>query len=332
MSKAFVTGVAGFLGNNVIRELLYQGWDVTAFHLPTDNLKNLSVLKNIKLVEGDILDYQSLLNAIPRDEDVIIFHIAGDTSMWDRNADRQFMINVTGTANVAKAALERGVGKLVFTSSISAYGYHSDRIDEETPSNALTCKMNYNKTKYLAELEIKKAIEKGLNAVILNPCNMMGPFDMKGWSTLIMSVLNNDVPAVTLGVGTFAHVSDVARAHIKAAEVGRKGENYLIGGVEILFRDIYREITEMLGKKMNLRTVSSPVFRIAMYLIRLKSFFKKEEPILTYPRFKRLTGRIICNDKKARKELSFQTCGIKEMLSDSYAWLQDEGLTIKENS
>ncbi len=331
MSKAFVTGAAGFLGNNIIRELLEQGWEVTAFHLPTDNLKYLLEL-NINLIEGDILDYQSLVDAIPEGENVVIFHIAGDTSMWNRHADRQFMINVTGTANVAKAALERGVGKLVYTSSVSAYGYHSDRIDEETPSNALTCKMNYNKTKYLAEQEIRKVVEKGLDAVILNPCNMMGPFDPKGWSTLIMSVLNNDVPAVTLGVGTFAHVRDVARAHIKAAEVGRKGENYLIGGVEIVFRDIYQEINEMLGKKMNPRTVSSPVFRMAMYLIRLKAFLKKEEPILTYPRFKRLTGRIICNDKKARQELSFQTSGIKEMLNDSYEWLQYEGLITKEIS
>ncbi len=331
MSKAFVTGAAGFLGNNVIRELLDQGWDVTAFHLPSDNLKYLSGL-NIKFAEGDILDYQSLLDSIPQDENVIVFHIAGDTSMWDRHNERQYMINVKGTANVAKAALDRGVKKFVFTSSISAYGYHSERIDEETPSNALTCKMNYNKTKYLAELEVHKVIEKGLNAVILNPCNMMGPFDIKGWSTLIKSVLNNDVPAVSLGVGTFAHVRDVAKAHIKAAEVGKKGENYLIGGVEIVFRDIYREINEILGKDMNLRTVSSPVFRMAMYLIRLKAFLKREEPILTYPRYKRLTGRIICNDEKARKELSFQTSSMKEMLSDSYAWLQQEGLTIKENS
>ena len=232
---------------------------------------------NIKFAEGDILDYQSLLDSIPQDENVIVFHIAGDTSMWDRHNERQYMINVKGTANVAKAALDRGVRKFVFTSSISAYGYHSERIDEETPSNALTCKMNYNKTKYLAELEVHKAVEKGLNAVILNPCNMMGPFDIKGWSTLIMSVLNNDVPAVSLGVGTFAHVRDVARAHIRAAEVGRKGENYLIGGVEIVFRDIYRKINEVLGKDMNLRTVSSPVFRMAMYLIRLKAFLKREE-------------------------------------------------------
>ncbi len=325
MSKAFVTGAAGFLGANLVRELLEQGWEVTAFHLPSENLANLKGL-NIRLAEGDILDYESLLRAIPEDRDLVVFHIAGDTSMWKKNAERQYRINVLGTANAAEAALERGVKRLVFTSSISAYGYHSERIDEDTPSNALTCKMNYNRTKYLAEQEIRKQVKRGLDAVILNPCNMMGPFDSKGWSTLIKSVIDERVPAVTLGVGTFAHVRYVAQAHIKAAEAGRCGENYLIGGEEIVFRDIYREINKMLGKNMNLRTVPAPVFRMAMYMIRIKAFLNREEPILTYPRFKRLTGHIRCNDAKARKELLFRTSGIEEMLHDSWRWLEKEGL------
>ena len=328
MPKAFVTGASGFLGTNIIIELLEQGWEVTAFHLPTDNVKNLSGL-NVRLIKGDVLDYHSLHKAIPQDKDLTIFHIAGDTSMWNRYADRQFRINVTGTANIAEAAFERGVKKFIYTSSISSYGFHSERINEETPSNALTCKMNYNKTKFLAEQEIQKAARKGLNAVILNPCNMLGPFDAKGWSTLIQSAINNNVPAVSNGVGTFAHVRDVAKAHIKAAETGRKGENYLLGGVEISFRDIYREINIMLGKKMNLRVVPAPVFRMAMYMIRLKAFIKRKEPVLTYPRFKRLTGHIICDDAKARKELSFNTTEIKEMLSDSYKWLLSEGIVTK---
>jgi len=329
MPQAFVTGAAGFLGTNLIKELLEQNWEVTAFHLPTDDIKHISGL-NIRLVEGDILDYRSLLEAIPQEGEISIFHIAGDTSMWRRNRDRQYRINVLGTGNVCRAALERGVHKLVFTSSISAYGYHRERVCEDTPSNALECGMNYNRTKYLAEQEIKRAVKRGLNAVILNPCNMMGPYDKKGWSTLILSAIDNKVPAVTLGVGTFAHVRDVAKAHIKAAEKGRCGENYLLGGVEIVFRDMYREIGELLGKNLCLRTVPVPVFRIAMYLIQIKAFFRGEEPILTYPRFKRLTGTITCDDTKAGKELLFHTTGIKEMLNDSYQWLISEDAGVVE--
>lgn len=325
MAKAFVTGATGFLGINLINELLDQKWEVIAFHLPSDDLKNISH-KNVQFAEGNILDYQSILNAIPQDENITIFHLAGDISMWYKNSDRQYKINVIGTKNVAAAAIEKGVKKFVYTSSISAYGYHSERVDETTHSNALTCKMNYNKTKYLAEQEIHKAIKMGLNAVILNPCNMMGPFDAKGWSTLIMSMVEEKVPGVTLGVGTFAHVRDVAKAHIRAAEIGRIGENYLLGGAEISFKDIYREINEMLGKNIHLRTIPFSIFRLAMYLIRFKAFFKKEEPILTYPRYKRLTGEIVCYDTKARTELSFSTTTIKDMLHDSYRWLLKSGI------
>jgi nucleoside-diphosphate-sugar epimerase len=186
--------------------------------------------------------------------------------------------------------------------------------------------MNYNKTKYLAEQEVHRAVKNGLDVVILNPCNMMGPYDPKGWSTLIVTMVEEKVPGVTMGVATFAHVRDVARAHIKAAESGRRGENYLLGGVEIRFKEVYQEINELLHKNVKLRRIPFPIFRLAMYMIRLKAFLKKEEPILTYPRYKRLTGRIVCDDTKARKELSFSTTTMKEMLQDSYTWLLKEGI------
>jgi len=325
MKTAFITGASGFLGLNLIKEFLELNWKIIAFHLPSDDLKNLSGM-NIDLVQGDILDYQSLFNAIPEEEDVTVFHIAGDKSMGNRNADRQYKINVLGTKHVAEAALARNVKKLVYTSSISAYGYHSVRVNESTPSNAPTCRMNYNKTKYLAEQEIHKAVNRGLDAVILNPCNIMGPCDSKGWSSLITSVVEEKVPGVTTGVGTFAHVKDVAKAHIKAAESGRSGENYLLGGVEIMFKDIFQEINGMLQKNVKLRTIPKPIFRLAMYFIRFNAFLKKEEPILTYPRYKRLTGHIVCDDTKARKELSYTTSTMKEMLQDSYIWLLKEGI------
>jgi len=94
---------------------------------------------------------------------------------------------------------------------------------------------------------------------------------------------------------------------------------------------MYREIYEMLGKSRKLRTVPTPIFRIFMYLIRFKAFLSREEPILSYPRFKRLTGNIICDDFKARSQLSFETCEIREMLDDSRSWLLSEGLIKKDS-
>ena len=320
MKKAFVTGADGFLGINLVSELVREQWNVIAFHLPSDDTKELEGL-GVELAEGDILDYASLLSAMPEDSGLIVFHVAGDTSMWHKHAERQHAVNVIGTRNVARAAMERGVSRMVFTSSISAYGFHNGRIDEQTVSNALLCRMNYNKTKYLAEQEIRNAIANGLNAVIVNPCNMLGSYDRHGWSALILNAAKGRLKFVGSGTGTFAHVKDVARAHIKAAEQGITGENYLLGGIEISFLEIGTEIYRLIGKRGKPVALPSFFLRAAAGCVELFSFFMNKEPALTYPRYKRLTGRIRCNDEKARRELGFSTVPIREMLADSYRWL-----------
>ncbi|MCI1208113.1 MAG: SDR family oxidoreductase [Treponema sp.] len=325
MKQAFVTGSCGFLGTNLIRELLKDNWQVTAFHLPEEDISLLQS-PGITPVAGNILDYQSLLDAMPAGSDTVVFHTAGDTTMWSRNAKRQYRINVAGTENVCRAALEKNVGRLVYTSSSSAYGSHRERLRENTVSNAKTCGMNYNLTKYLAEQEVRKALVQGLDAVMVNPCNMMGPYDAKGWSTLIKSAFEKKSMGITSGVGTFAHVKDVARAHISAAEVGRRGENYLIGGEEISFKDMFLQIKRITGSTIRLRIIPSWVLFLAVQVLKIKSFFDGKEPLVTYPRYRRLTGNLRCDDSKARRELGFSTASVEKMIRDSYEWLRQERL------
>jgi len=324
MGTAFVTGGSGFLGTNLIKELVSQKWNVIVFHLPNDNLRHINHL-DIDFKQGDILDYESLLQAIPVQEDLIIFHVAGDTSMWKKNNSRQNRINIMGTRNVANAALEKKVRKLIFTSSISAFGYHPSRIDEHTQSNAGTCGMNYNKSKYLAEKEIHKAREKGLFAVILNPCNLLGPYDEQGWSTLIQKAHGTKFYPLFSGKGTFAHVKDVARAHIMAAKKGRDGENYLLGGVEVTFKDLAHYIETTLNKRLIKMKIPNGVLYLVMRILELKSVLDGSTPALTYPRYKRLTSHILCDDYKAQKELGFSTTDIEQMIRDSHYWLVAEG-------
>jgi len=324
MKQTFVTGSTGFLGLNLIENLVSEGWDVVALHLPGEDLTYLSRF-DVTPVAGDILDYQKLVNVIPKGMDVI-FHLAGDTTTWPRLAARQYNVNVVGTANVCRAAMERGAGRLVATSSSSAYGCHDDRFSESTPSNALTCGINYHKTKYLAEQEVKRLVKEGLDAVIINPCNIIGPYDTVNWSQLIINVVRNELPGAPPGVGTFAHVKDVARAHVAAFEKGRKGENYLLGGVEASFREVISEIIEVTGAELPLKNISRFKLKIALYVSSIKALFDGKEPLLTYPKYKRLVGRLSCDNSKAVRELGFSTTSIRKMVSDSYEWLKREGL------
>jgi len=173
---AFVTGAAGFVGRNLVEELVREGWEVTAFCLPTDDAHALRPLAN--LVFGDLKDTDSILAAMPECPDVI-FHTAGNTSTWSRFATAQYEDNVLATANLIEMALHRGAGRFIYTSSTSAYGYQPGvQFVEDTPSNVLTDGDNYGQTKFHAEERIRHAVsDRGLQAVILNPVNILGPYD-----------------------------------------------------------------------------------------------------------------------------------------------------------
>ena len=309
---------------NLIEKLLKHQWQVTALHLPGENLKYLSRYK-VTPVAGNILDYNSLLKAIPDDCDVV-FHLAGDTSTWSKRAKRQYNINVNGSVHMCRAALEKRVGRFVLTSSSSAFGYHNSSISEQTESNALSCGMSYHRTKYLAELEVKKCVGQGLDAVVLNPCNILGPYDQRNWSQLIINAHRSRLPGYPPGSGTFAHVGDVAEAHISAAEKGRTGENYLLGGVEASFKEVIQEIFKATGTPFSLKKISKGRLKLALCLSSAHALFSRREPLLTYPKYMRLVGRLSCDDSKAARELGFTATSISTMVADSYQWLKEEGL------
>ncbi len=322
--RAFVTGSTGFLGLNLMEELKKGGWEITALHLPGEDL---SAIKGFgaRCVSGNILDYQSLLAAIPGGVDAV-FHMAGDTSTWRKNDERQYAINVTGTKNMVGAAVEKNVARFIHTSSISAFGFHDSPISENTESNALSCGISYHRTKYLGEQEVRKGMEKGLRAIIINPCNVIGPYDRVNWSQMIRAVYNERLPGIPPGTGTFAHVRDVVRAHLAAAVKGRPGESYVLGGTEASFKEIFNEIEAILGKPQSVRIISKRALWLAMCFFSMKSIFNGREPDITYPKYRRLVGRVTCDDAKAVKELGFRKSTLREMLTDSYEWLLKENL------
>jgi nucleoside-diphosphate-sugar epimerase len=324
---AVVTGAAGFVGQNLVDELVERGWSVVALNLPGADVHRVA-RDRVRFVDADITDYDQLAAAMPDAPDAV-FHVAANTSSWSKHDDRQAIDNVLGTANVVRAALARRARRLIYTSSISAYGSHpGEYIDEQTPSNALTCGNNYGRTKYEAELIVKQAVRThGLDAVILNPVNILGPHDTNNWTKeLIRPVIRGTLRAAPPGRAMFCHVKDIVDAHISAVDRGAAGENYLLGGVEASFKQVVDEIRRVAGMPPSGRVLPKLALRVAMVASMVKTRLDHKPPLLTPERYARAVGAVVCNDAKAVRDLGYRRSSLRQMIEDTYRWLEREHL------
>ena len=302
---AFVTGASGFIGVNLVKLLCAEGWEVTALHRERSDITHLSKFP-VKLVKGDICE-DNIISLIPKDTDAV-FHVAANLN-FNRVPDiQQDLTTINGTINVIDASIKRKIKRFIYTSSLATYGAQ-DRvsINENSVSNALDIPLNYFRSKYLAEQEVLKAIEKGLDAVILNPAHVIGPHGGVVWLSFVKSIVNGKLKTTPPGNSHFCHVEDIARAHITAFEKGRAGEKYLLGGVAASFEEIGNIVSEVTNSK-------AP-------MVSFEKDFSMESAV-----FDLLSLNQIVDSTKAIKELDFKYGTLKEMISDLCIWMRKENL------
>jgi nucleoside-diphosphate-sugar epimerase len=324
VKTAFVTGGAGFLGLNLVEQLLSAGWEVVVFDSAAPDSAQMEK-RGVSLVKGDITDPASCERAVPAGADAV-FHLAGDTSHWKPGDGRQTKFNVEGTRNGVSAALRSKVRRLVHTSSIAAYGFQPRRISEEMPSTALDSPINYFRTKRLAELEVQRGSERGLDAVILNPSNILGPHDRSGWSRFFTLIDQGRLPGVPPGRASFCHAREVAAAHIAAWERGRAAHHYLLGGADATFLEMVQLIGKLLGRPTPSRTTPAFLSKLAGRLSLWGSHLTRREPDLTPEKATLLSSELVCSSAKAERELGYRSVPLETMLEDCHRWLLAQGL------
>jgi dihydroflavonol-4-reductase len=321
----FVTGATGFLGLNVVDALLAQGWRVVALHRSHSNVSRLRE-RNVSLAEGALDDRASLERAMPEGCDAV-FHVAGNVSMWSGHDAQQTRDNVDGTRNVAAAALARGVRRFVHTSTVAVWGRQARvPFDETAPKNGATSIMNYARSKLRGEDEVKAAIAAGLDAVILNPCHIVGRYDVNGWSKMISLVARGKLPGIPPGRGSFCDAGAVARAHVAAVSRGRTGENYLLGGPEATYVDVVSTVGSLVGKKTPRRAIPRWVLAALAAAGGVASRVTRREPPVTREMVEGLVHEEVVDSSKAIRELGFETITVREMLENALAWQIETGI------
>ena len=321
--RAFVTGSTGFVGLNLVQQLKHDGWDVTAMHRASSDLKFLSRFEPT-LAVGEITNPASMLAALPSDIDTL-FHVAGNTNMWRKGNAQQTLENVEGTRNVVEAAIAKGVRRLVVTSSISAYGPVSGAITEATPSLAAESTVNYELTKWQAQEVARAAMSRGLEVVIMQPGAIMGAYDIGTWSRMFSMVRAGKMNAVPDAGLTFAHVREVVAAHIAAADQGENGGQYLLAGENRTMLDMVRLIEQLLGMPAKAKTVPNAVLKVVAKTSDFFSTFTNKEPDLTPEMVKGFSGNVTVTAEKAQRELGFKVVPLEDMVKDCHTWMVAEG-------
>ncbi len=248
------------------------------------------------------------------------FHVAGDTSMWSGRRERQWRTNVDGTRNMVAAALAKRAKKFVHTSTSGVFGLPSEPFDE-TAVKVGKNGFHYQHSKAMREQEVSKAVDQGLDAVILNPANIIGRYDWNSWSQFIRRAANRQLPLIPPGSACFCDVGAVVKAHVAAVDKGRTGQNYLLGGDRASYREIVEIVGKLLGRPTN-RVVGNPIgFRLGGRVLDRLSSLTGKEPMITAETGAFLSSNIICRSDKAIRELDYRPASVENMVKECIDWM-----------
>ncbi|MBN2471313.1 MAG: NAD-dependent epimerase/dehydratase family protein [Anaerolineae bacterium] len=326
MAKALVTGATGFVGAHVVRALLDAGHEARALKRATSAMTALEDVTGYEPVVGDVLDPASLAAAMAGCD--WVFHVAAVSDYWRQSTDWMYEVNVIGTRNVLRAARQVGVKRVVFTSSAAAIGTRADGFpaDESVTFNQPSAAFPYAHSKFLAEIEVLKAVIAGLDCVTLNPAVVIGPGDVyQGSGSLLIELKKGTVPGIPPGGVTLIDVRDVARAHVAAAERGRVAERYILGAVDLSYKAWLALAADVLGvapPRLLLPRFAMPVMGAGVDLLRALKV-----PIPADGNQVRLSGRrLYFNYQQAWAELGEPQVDIRQSLRDTAAWFEAHGM------
>jgi len=320
--RILVTGATGFIGARLLARLAVE---CDFLRVLRRESSNTGPIKNIKFEDfvGDVTDPDDVSSAV-KDCDYV-FHVAASVSYWDKHNKEQYDINVNGTKNIVAACLEHKVRRLIHTSSIVAIGVgeKGSFADEKTGYNLKKYNISYCDTKRLAEEEVRRGIERGLDAVIVNPGAVFGPGDTRRYrGHLYGGRVWLHYFYVGGGIAT-VDVDDVVDGHIRAWKKGRKGERYILASENLTFKEISAGINKKLSWPVPKIKIPTWLIYVMAYCSIFISNFTGRKPLATVPMAKFTKLNLFYSNKKARDELGVVFRSFDETNDRAIEWYQE---------
>ncbi|NIP38431.1 MAG: SDR family NAD(P)-dependent oxidoreductase [Candidatus Dadabacteria bacterium] len=321
-----VTGATGFLGSHIARKLVQKGEDVKILLRKSSRTANIDDIE-AERVYGDVTDLQSLKNSIKGCDK--LFHTAGFVSFRKKDSQKMQNINVGGAVNAMKAALDAGVSKVVYTSSVAAVGVDPEGgvANEQTEFTLESEGIPYLNTKYHGEVESLKFVEQGLPLVIVNPSVVIGPGDIYLSSTaFIQWYCKKKFPGYMDGTMNIVDVEDVAEGHILAAEKGKVGERYILGNKNLTINELFDMLERLTG-------IARPKMKIPYTFALISGYLVERILGIGFPNYSTMDVDSVklskynwfVDSSKAEKELGYKKSDIEQSVKKTVDWFKENG-------
>lgn len=323
----FLTGATGFVGAAVARRLLESGHKLRVLSRPNNDRRNLAGL-DVEVIEGDLTQPDTYRDALKTCRNML--HVAADYRIWAPDAAAMNRVNVEGTKALMIAALDAGIERIVYTSSVATLGIHKDGTpaNEDSPVSFDDMVGVYKRSKYLAEEEVRRLIvHHGLPAVIVNPSTPIGPRDIKPTPTgrIIVDAAKGHMPAyVDTGLNV-VHVDDVAQGHLLALERGKIGERYILGGQNLALSEILAIVAGIVGRPApKIKLPRAAIYPVAIGM-EIAARITGWNPLVTLDALRMSKKKMYFTAAKAERELGYHSRPAVDAISDAISWFKAEG-------
>ena len=319
-----VTGASGHVGINLVRALIAHGRDVRIIaHNSTLGLEGLKIEQR----NGDVNDADSLNKAFEGAS--IVYHLAAHISLLMNDHGRCAAVNVDGTRNVIEACRRNNVKRLMHFSSIHSFCNEPADvpIDETRPLVESPGSAPYDFSKACGERLVRQAAREGINAVIINPTGVIGPYDYRPshFGQALIMMAEGRVPVILKGGFDWVDARDVADGAIKAEQVALPGANYLLSGTWLSVGETAAIVAEIRGRKPPAIVCPVSVARACAPIVTTVSSWTGTRPIFTSVSLKALAGNRNISHAKATRELGYEPRPIRETLADTIQWFINNG-------
>jgi dihydroflavonol-4-reductase len=321
-----VTGATGHVGNVLVRELVGRGRKVRAIVHPSETIEAIAGL-DVEVVRADVRDFDSLRAAFTGAD--LVYHLAGIITISGGQVRLLQEVNVLGARNVARACLEAGVRRLVYTSSVHALEEppHGVPLCETTEFRPELLDGDYARSKARASIEIQKSIEQGLNAVMVFPSGIIGPYDFRlsDMGHLFMDFARGHLTAYVDGAYDFVDVRDVVAGLLLVAEKGRRGEGYILSGERISVRSLLTLLERVTGVQARARRLPFWLARLAARFAPAYYGLKHAKPRFTSYSLRVLASNCLMSSAKAVRELGYAPRPLRETVRNTIEWFVATG-------